>query len=117
MQVPLVDLHRVWHAHPCCADRDAEGHTFLMQHLFLRQATVVSAEAVIQAFARRRCLTGVDVLLSTRVSAPDYPQRDRVASCFSRSCTVLTVTGPTSFAMAKPVRSIYSSSNDSPPPL
>jgi nicotinamidase-related amidase len=36
-----------------CADRDAEGHTFLMQRLFPRQATVVSAEAVIQAFARR----------------------------------------------------------------
>ena len=26
------------------------------------------------------CLTGVDVLLSTSVSATDYPQRDRVAS-------------------------------------
>ena len=27
-----------------------------------------------------RCLTGVDVLLSTSVSATDYPQRERVAS-------------------------------------
>ena len=36
-----------------CADRDAEMHTFLMQRLFPRQATVVSAEAVIQALARR----------------------------------------------------------------
>ena len=35
------------------ADRDAEGHMFLMHRLFPRQATVVSAEAVIQAFARR----------------------------------------------------------------
>ena len=34
-----------------CADRDAEMHTFLMQRLFPRQATVVSAEAVIQALA------------------------------------------------------------------
>ena len=31
-------------------------------------------------FARRRCLTGVDMLLSTSVSATDYPQHDRVAS-------------------------------------
>ena len=53
MQVPLLDLHRVWYVYPCCADRDAEVHTFLMQRLFPRQATVVSAEAVIQAFARR----------------------------------------------------------------
>jgi len=53
MQVPLLDLHRVWHVHPCGADRDAEVHTFLMQRLFPRQAPVVSAEAVIQAFARR----------------------------------------------------------------
>jgi len=36
-----------------CADRDAEMHTFLMQRLFPRQATVVSAETVIQALARR----------------------------------------------------------------
>jgi len=36
-----------------CADRAAEGHTFLMQRLFLRQATVVSAEAVVQALARQ----------------------------------------------------------------
>jgi len=36
-----------------CADRDAEMHTFLMQRLFPRQATVVSAEAMIQALARR----------------------------------------------------------------
>jgi nicotinamidase-related amidase len=35
-----------------CADRDAEIHTFLMQRLFPRQATVVSAEDVIQALAR-----------------------------------------------------------------
>src|SRR5205085_733288 len=28
-----------------CADRDTAVHTFLMQHLFPRQATVVSAEA------------------------------------------------------------------------
>jgi hypothetical protein len=35
------------------ADRDAEVHMFLRQRLFPRQATVVSAEAVIQAFARR----------------------------------------------------------------
>ena len=34
-----------------CADRDAEMHTFLMQRLFPRQATVVSAEAVIQALS------------------------------------------------------------------
>jgi nicotinamidase-related amidase len=36
-----------------CADRDAEMHTFLMQRLFPRQATVVSAEALIQTLARR----------------------------------------------------------------
>jgi nicotinamidase-related amidase len=36
-----------------CADRDAEVHTVLMQRLFPRQATVVSAEAVIQALSRR----------------------------------------------------------------
>ena len=36
-----------------CADRDAEMHAFLMQRLFPRQATVVSAEDVMQAFARR----------------------------------------------------------------
>jgi hypothetical protein len=53
MQVPLLDLHRVWHVHPCCADRDAEVHTFLMQRLFPRQTTVVSAAAVFQAFTRR----------------------------------------------------------------
>jgi nicotinamidase-related amidase len=35
-----------------CADRDAEMHMFLMQRLFPRQATVLSAEAVIQALAR-----------------------------------------------------------------
>jgi len=35
------------------ADRDAEVHMFLMQRLFPRQATVVSAEAVIQALARQ----------------------------------------------------------------
>jgi len=52
MQVPLLGLHSVWHVHPGCADRDAEMHTFLMQRLFPRQTTVVSAEAVIQAFAR-----------------------------------------------------------------
>jgi len=52
--------------------------------------------------SRGRCLIGVDVLLSTRVSATDSPQRDRVASWFSRSCTVLTVTGPTLCAMAWP---------------
>ena len=34
-----------------CADRDAEVHTVLMQRLFPRQATVVSAEAVIQALS------------------------------------------------------------------
>jgi hypothetical protein len=34
-----------------CADRDAEVHTLLMQCLFPRQATVVSAEAVIQALS------------------------------------------------------------------
>ena len=49
MQVPLWDLHRVGYVYSCCADRDAEVHTFLMQRLFPRQATVVSAEAVIQA--------------------------------------------------------------------
>jgi hypothetical protein len=27
-----------------------------------------------------RCLTGVDVLLSTSISATDYPQRERVVS-------------------------------------
>ena len=36
-----------------CADRDAEVHTFLMQRLFPRQTTVVSAAAVFQAFTRR----------------------------------------------------------------
>jgi nicotinamidase-related amidase len=36
-----------------CADRDAELHTFLMQRLFPRQATVVSAQAVIQALSGR----------------------------------------------------------------
>ena len=35
-----------------CADRGAEVHTVLMQRLFPRQATVVSAEAVVQALAR-----------------------------------------------------------------
>jgi len=35
------------------ADRDAEVPMFLMQRLCPRQATVVNAEAVIQAFARR----------------------------------------------------------------
>ena len=35
-----------------CADRDVEVHTVLMQRLFPRQATVASAEAVIQALAR-----------------------------------------------------------------
>jgi hypothetical protein len=49
-----------------------------------------------------RCLTGVDVLCSLHVSETEYPQRDRVASCFSQSCTVLTVTGPLSSAMAAP---------------
>jgi len=34
-----------------CADRDAEVHMVLMQRLFPRQATVVSAEAVIQALS------------------------------------------------------------------
>ena len=34
-----------------CADRDAEMHTFLTQRLFPRQATVASAEAVIQALS------------------------------------------------------------------
>jgi hypothetical protein len=53
MQVPLLDLHRVWYVYPCCADRDAEVHTFLMQRLFPHQAMVVSAEAVVQAFARQ----------------------------------------------------------------
>ena len=52
MQVPLLDLHRVWYVYPCCADRDAEVHAVLMQRLFPRQATVVSAEAVIQALSR-----------------------------------------------------------------
>ena len=52
MPVPLLGLHRVGHIHPRCADRDAEMHTFLMQRLFPRQTAVVSAEAVIQAFAR-----------------------------------------------------------------
>jgi len=36
-----------WSYEDGCADRDAEVHTFLMQRLFPRQATVVSAEAVI----------------------------------------------------------------------
>ena len=53
MQAPLLDLHRVWYVHPCGADRDAEVHTFLMQRLFPRQTTVVSAAAVFQAFTRR----------------------------------------------------------------
>jgi hypothetical protein len=53
MQVLLLDLYRVWHIHSCCADRDAEVHTVLMQRLFPRQATVVSAEAVIQAVSGR----------------------------------------------------------------
>ena len=35
-----------------CADRDAAMYTFLMQRLFPRQATVVHAEGVIQAFTR-----------------------------------------------------------------
>ena len=52
MQVLLLDLYRVWHVPPCCADRDAEVHTFLMQRLFPRQATV-NAEAVIQALSSR----------------------------------------------------------------
>jgi nicotinamidase-related amidase len=34
-----------------CADRDAEVHTLLMQRLFPRQATVVSAAAVVQALS------------------------------------------------------------------
>jgi hypothetical protein len=51
MQVPLLGLHRAWHVHPGCANRDAEMHTFLMQRMFPRQTTVVSAEAVIQTFA------------------------------------------------------------------
>jgi hypothetical protein len=34
----------------------------------------------IALFALGRCLTGVDVRLSTRVSVTDYSQRDRVAS-------------------------------------
>jgi hypothetical protein len=44
------------------ADRDAEVHMFLMQRLFPRQATVVSAEAVIQAFARRGALPRPGIL-------------------------------------------------------
>jgi hypothetical protein len=53
MQVPLWDLHRVGYVYPCCADRDAEVHMFLMERLFPRQTTVVSAAAVVQAFTRR----------------------------------------------------------------
>jgi len=53
MQVPLLDLHRVWYVHPCCADRDAAVHTCLMSRLFPPQTTVVSAVAVFQAFTRR----------------------------------------------------------------
>jgi hypothetical protein len=53
MQVPFLGLHRVWYVYPCCADRDAEVHTFLMERLFPRQTTVVSAAAVFQAFTRR----------------------------------------------------------------
>src|SRR5438094_424891 len=53
MQVPLWDLHRVGYVYPGCADRDAEVHTFLMERLFPRQTTVVSAAAVFQAFTRR----------------------------------------------------------------
>ena len=34
-----------------CADRDVEVHTLLMQRIFPRQATVVSAETVIQALS------------------------------------------------------------------
>jgi len=34
-----------------CADRDAEVHALLMQRIFPRQATVISAEAVIQALS------------------------------------------------------------------
>ena len=36
-----------------CADRDIEVHTFLMQRVFPRQATVVSAEGVSQALSSR----------------------------------------------------------------
>ena len=53
MQVPLWDLHSVGYVYPCCADRDAEVHTFLMERLFPRQTTVVSAAAVFQACTRR----------------------------------------------------------------
>jgi nicotinamidase-related amidase len=35
-----------------CADRDVEVHSLLMQRIFPRQATVVSAEVVIQALSR-----------------------------------------------------------------
>ncbi len=34
-----------------CADRDVEVHTLLMQRIFPRQATVVSAETVIQVLS------------------------------------------------------------------
>jgi nicotinamidase-related amidase len=34
-----------------CADRDAEVHAWLMQRIFPRQATVVSAKAIIQALS------------------------------------------------------------------
>ena len=34
-----------------CADRDAEVHAWLMQRIFPRQATVVRAEAIIQALS------------------------------------------------------------------
>jgi isochorismate hydrolase len=35
----------------CCADQDAEVHDFLMQRLLPRQAEVVTAAEVLQAFA------------------------------------------------------------------
>jgi hypothetical protein len=39
-----------------------------------------AGERVARALTQGRCLTGVDVLLSTSVSATDYPQPDRVTS-------------------------------------
>jgi hypothetical protein len=50
---------------------------------FFRGKRPVAATNVVEAVAQKkdgRCLTGVDVLRSTRVSVTDYAQRERVAS-------------------------------------
>ena len=61
-----------------------------------------------------RCLTGVAVLLSTSVSATESPQRDRGASCVSRPCPVLTVTGPPSSVLASPGQASHGPAAASP---